>query len=163
MLKPPRDPDEELSTPASVLQWAIYGGSLFLVTLAALLFGPGELNGEEPSVPMTMAFVVMSFGSILSGLALRRDPESGLTEPVLRALRTLSIPVLITIAAVELNVMQRMLSTTSLSGGQWLACIALSLVVLVVIELSKVPRRRALDEERLAPDRAVNPQRALAH
>ncbi len=32
---------------------------------------------------MTMAFVVMALGTVLSGLVLRRAPEPGLAEPVL--------------------------------------------------------------------------------
>ena len=139
------------------------GGVLFLVTLAALLLGPGELSGEEPSVPMTMAFVVMAFGTILSGLVLRRSPESGLTEPVLGALKTLSIPAVITIVAVEWTFMQKLLATTSLTGGQWVASLALALVVPVVIELTKIPRRRALARpQSIDPARAVSPDRARA-
>ena len=144
MTRPPRDPNLKLANPVSVRQWAFYGGALFLVTLVALLLGPGELMGEEPSVPMTMAFVVMALGTVLSGLVLRRAPESGLAEPVLGALKTLSIPILITIVAVEWTFMQKLLLTTSLTGGQWVACIALALVVPITIELSKIPRRRHL-------------------
>jgi Ca2+-transporting ATPase len=132
------------------------------MTLVALLFGPGELAGEEPSVPMTMAFVVMSFGTIVSGLALRRDPESGLADPILGAVKTLTIPVLITIVAVEWTFMQRLLATTSLTGGQWVACIGLALVVLAVIELTKIRRRRALATSQVIdPRHAVTPDRAV--
>ena len=133
------------------------------MTLAALLLGPGELMGEEPSVPMTMAFVVMAFGTILSGLVLRRDPGSGLAAPVLGAVKTLSIPVLITIVAVEWTFMQNLLATTSLTGGQWVASLALALVVPAVIELTKIPRRRALARpETIDPAHAVSPDRAMA-
>ena len=163
MQRPPRDPNLKLANPASVRAWALYGGALFLVTLAALLLGPGELNGEEPSVPMTMAFVVMSFGTILSGLVLRRDPDSGLAAPLLGAVKILSIPVLITIVAVEWTFMQKLLATTSLTGGQWVSCLALSLVVPIVIELSKIPRRtRLVAPAPVDPEHAVNPGRAIA-
>jgi Ca2+-transporting ATPase len=162
MRKPPRDPRMKLANPVSVREWIIYGAALFLMTLVALLFGPGELAGEEPSVPMTMAFVVMSFGTIVSGLALRRDPESGLADPILGAVKTLTIPVLITIVAVEWTFMQRLLATTSLTGGQWVACIGLALVVLAVIELTKIRRRRALATPQVIdPRHAVTPDRAV--
>ena len=162
MSRPPRDPDVGLSNPTAIRQWTVYGGTLFVVTLIALLQGPGDLMGDQASVPMTMAFVVMAFGTILSGLVLRRDPESGLAAPILDALKILSIPVLITIAAVELAFMQRLLSTTPLSGGQWVACVALALVVPIVIELSKILRRRRLASH--APvdvAHAVSPARGL--
>ena len=57
---------------------------------------------------MTMAFVVMAFGTIFSGLVMRRDPESGLAPPILRAVGILAIPALITVLAVELPGMQRL-------------------------------------------------------
>jgi P-type Ca2+ transporter type 2C len=167
MLRPPRDPRLKLANPVSVREWIIYGGALFLVTLTALVLGPGDLMGEQASVPMTMAFVVMSFGTILSGLVLRRSPESGLAAPLLGAVKTLSIPVLITIVAVEWTFMQRLLATTSLTGGQWLACLALALVVPAVIELTKVRGRRRLAVERarrgVDPVAAVTPARAISH
>ncbi len=162
MSRPPRDPDVGLSNPMAIRQWVIYGGTLFLVTFIALRLGPGELMGDQASVPMTMAFVVMAFGTILSGLVLRREPESGLAAPILDALKILSIPVLITVAAVELAFMQRLLSTMSLTGGQWVACIALSLVVPIVIELSKgLRRRRAASQAPVDVAHAVSPARAL--
>ena len=164
MTKPPRDPNLKLANPVAVRQWAFYGAVLFLVTLAALLFGPGELAGDQASVPMTMGFVVMAFGTILSGLVLRRSPEPGLAEPVLGALKTLSIPILITIVAVEWTFMQNLLLTTSLTGGQWAACIGLALLVPITIELSKIPRRRHLPTPPpVDPAHAVNPARAIPH
>jgi Ca2+-transporting ATPase len=144
MSRPPRDPNLKLANPGTLRQWVLYGGALFLATLTALVGGPGELNGEEPSTPMTMAFVVMALGTVLSGLSLRRDPDSGLAPPLLEAVRTLSIPVLITVVAVEWTFMQRMLATQSLTGSQWLASVLLALATPIVIELDKVLRRRRL-------------------
>lgn len=111
------------------------------------------MSPTAPSVPLTMAFVVLSFSSIFGSLAKRRDPESGLRAPILGALKILSIPVLTTVAAVELGFLQNLLLTTSLSGGQWLACLGLGLVVPLVVELDKAIRRhRAAGRE---PARAV--------
>jgi len=112
---------------------------------------------------MTMAFVVMALGTVLSGLVLRRAPESGLAEPLLPALKVLSIPILITIVAVEWTFMQELLLTTSLTGGQWVACIALALVSPITIELSKIPNRRHLPApEPIDAAHTVSPARALA-
>ena len=112
---------------------------------------------------MTMAFVVMAFGTLFSGLAIRRDPASGLTPPILEALQIMSIPALLTVLAVELTFMQGFLSTRSLTGGQWVASIALAAVMLAVIEGEKAVRRRRMRVPESSPvERAVAPARAIS-
>ena len=144
MTRPPRDPALTIAHRGAVLEWLAYGLVLFLVTLVPLLAGLDELSESEPSVPMTMAFVVLSFGTIGSGLVMRRDPDSGLERPVLDAVQVLAIPVVLTVLFVELGFMQRLLMTTSLHTGEWLACAGLGLVLPVVVEVKKwVVRRRA--------------------
>ena len=164
MSKPPRDPNLTISNPRAVIQWVGYGGTLFLMALIALLFGPGEQSTDEPNTPMTMAFVVMALGTILSGLAMRRDPESGLTAPILSALKVLSIPIVITVFAVEWTFMQEILMTTPLTGGQWLACIGLAVVVPIVVEVSKWIRRSqgqsGAPGQVLDVEQVVDPERA---
>ena len=164
MSKPPRDPNLTISNPRAIIQWVGYGGTLFLMALIALLFGPGEQSTDEPNTPMTMAFVVMALGTILSGLAMRRDPESGLTAPILSALKVLSIPIVITVFAVEWTFMQEILMTTPLTGGQWLACIGLAVVVPIVVEVSKWIRRSqgqsGAPGQVLDVEQVVDPERA---
>jgi Ca2+-transporting ATPase len=160
MNKPPRDPNVTISSRGAMAKWALYGGTLFLMTMIALLFGPGELSPTEASTPMTMAFVVMGLGTVFSGLVMRRDPESGLTAPILGALKILVIPLLIIVAAVEIGFMQRILTTTSLTGGEWLVCIGLALVLPIVVEVHKVIRRRRIAARELDPQEAVSPKRA---
>ena len=164
MNKPPRDPKLPIANRRAVVQWFFYGTLQFAVTLVALLFAPGEMSSTEANVPMTMAFVVLSLASVFAGLVMRRDPESGLSAPVLGALKILSIPAIITVLAVELGFLQAFLMTTSLTGGQWLACLGLAVIVPVVVELEKIVRRRrkaGRAEPIPAPD-AVLPQRARA-
>ncbi|GAB2655681.1 cation-transporting P-type ATPase [Prescottella soli] len=142
MDKPPRDPAVPIANRRSIGQWLAYGVLQFVVALAAMLTAPGEMSSTEANVPMTMTFVVLSFGSILGGLVMRRDPESGLAPPILGAVRILSIAAVITVFAVEIGFLQDLLLTTSLTGPQWLACIGWSLIVPVVIEAEKALRRR---------------------
>ncbi|WP_430331241.1 cation-translocating P-type ATPase [Rhodococcus sp. ACT016] len=142
MEKPPRDPRRPIANPRSIGQWLAYGVLQFVVALAAMLTAPGDMSPTEPNVPMTMTFVVLSFGSILGGLVMRRDPDSGLAPPIVGAVRILSIAVVITVFAVEIGFLQELLMTTSLTGGQWLACIGWSLIVPVVVEAEKALRRR---------------------
>ncbi|MCG2624895.1 cation-transporting P-type ATPase [Arthrobacter sp. I2-34] len=141
MSRPPRDTSQPITNGGAVTQWLVYGVVGFAVTLAALLLAPGPMSATEPNVPLTMAFVVLALSSIFGALAKRRDPESGLSAPIISALKILSIPVLFTVAAVEIGFLQNLLLTTSLSGGQWLACIGLALIVPIVVELDKAIRR----------------------
>ena len=141
MSRPPRDPGVTISNPGAVLQWILFGGTIFAVTLAALLLAPGEMSVESANVPMTMAFVTAALGSLLGGIAMRRDPGSGLLPPVLGAVRWISIPLFITFLAVEGEFMNRILMTTPLTGNQWLGAIALALIVPAVVELDKLRRR----------------------
>ena len=159
MTKPPRDPRVTISNPRAIAVWVLYGAAGCLVTLAALLLAPGEMSSTSANVPITMAFVVMALGSVLGGMAMRRDPRSGFTAPIIDALKWLAIPVALTVACVELGFLQRLLMTTSLSGGQWLACIGLSLIVLLVVEVDKAIRRRATRRAALAAVAADVPQR----
>jgi Ca2+-transporting ATPase len=91
-----------------------------------------------------MTFVVAAFGAILGGLAMRRDPESGLTAPILAAVKWLAIPAALTVAAVEIGFLQRLVGTVSLSGSEWLISIGLALVVPLFVEVEKWIRRRRI-------------------
>jgi Ca2+-transporting ATPase len=90
---------------------------------------------------VTMTFVVAAFGAIFGGLAMRRDPESGLVAPILAAVKWLSIPLVLTIAAVEIGFLQNLVGTVSLSGNEWLIAIGLALVVPLFVEVEKAFRR----------------------
>ncbi|WP_020104928.1 cation-translocating P-type ATPase [Nocardia sp. 348MFTsu5.1] len=142
MDKPPRDPKMPIANRPSFIQWLWYGILQFAVTLAAMLLAPGEMSSTEANVPMTTAFVVLSIGSIFAGLVMRRDPESGLVAPVLGALKILSVPIVVTVFAVQAGVLQDLLMTTSLTGAQWLACIGWALIIPIVVEVEKAIRRR---------------------
>ncbi|TDN87529.1 cation-transporting P-type ATPase [Microbacterium sp. BK668] len=144
MQKPPRDPKKTIANRKAVVLWFVYGGLIFLTSLIPLLIYPDQLSSTAPNVPVTMTFVIAAFGSILGGVAIRRDPESGLTPPILKAVKWLSIPIVITVAAVEIGFLQRLIGTTSLDGDQWLICVGLALIVPVFVEVEKWVRRRRL-------------------
>lgn len=162
MNKPPRDPHTPIANRKAFVQWLAYGILQFAVALAAMLLAPGEMSTTEASVPMTTTFVVLSFGSILAGLVMRRDPESGLTAPILGALKILSVPVVVTVFAVEIGFLQDLVMTTSLTGAQWLACLGWSLIIPVAVEAEKALRRRRHPRPitPISAAAAVDPQRA---
>lgn len=144
MLKPPRDPKKTIANGGAITLWFVYGSVLFLMTLLPLLMFADQASPSEPNVPVTMTFVVAAFGAIFGGLAMRRDPETGLAAPILTAIKWLAIPLAITVAAVEIGFLQRLVGTVSLSGSEWLICIGLALVVPVFVEVEKWIRRGRL-------------------
>ena len=110
---------------------------------------------------MTMTFVVMGLGTVFNALTNRRDPASGLTPPILKALAIALIPVTLLVLATQVGFLQRSLLTQPLTGLQWLACIGLALLLPLVIEGSKwIRRRRSTQPEPIDPPRAVAPARA---
>jgi Ca2+-transporting ATPase len=168
MDRPPRDPTLTITNRKAVSHWILYGSALFLATLVPLVAGPDDLSTDVASASMTMAFVVMALGTVLSGLVMRRDPESGLEPPILNAAAILLIPTALTVLATELVFMQRLLTTQALTGPQWVAAIGLATVAPAVVEIEKAIRRwrrPAPDPYRIeaavSPTRAI-PQRAAA-
>jgi Ca2+-transporting ATPase len=141
---PPRDPSHKLTNSAEVVRWLLYGGTLFFVTMVPLMWGPDEPTATAPSAAMTMAFIVMGFGTLLSGLALRRDPESGLLPPIFNALSILSISAVLLVLTTVWAPLQRMLMTQPLTGEQWLGALGLAVIVMLVIEAEKWIRRRRI-------------------
>ncbi len=161
MQRPPRDPKVPITNRTAIVRWVMYGAVLFLVSLVPLIAGPDKPATDHATASMTMSFAVLGLGTILSGLVMRRDPTSGLSEPVLYAVKILAIPAVLTVLATELAVMQRILMTESLTGLQWLACVGLALLVPIVVELDKwVRRRRAPAAAPIEPTQALEPARA---
>ena len=157
----PRDPKVGISNGYAVRRWILYGLVLCISSGIPLVFGPDTPAADRPTASMTMAFVVMGLGSVLSGLVMRREPESGLAAPLLTAVKVLSAPVILVVLATELDFLQGWLTTQSLSGPQWLACLGLALLLPLVAELDKVVKRhRAATQPALDPKAAVSPARA---
>ena len=92
MDRPPRDPRIPITNRAAVTRWVLYGAVLFLAGLVPLVAGPDDPQIDQPSASMTMTFVVIGLGTVFSGLVMRRDPTSGLTPPLLGAVKVLVVP-----------------------------------------------------------------------
>jgi len=109
------------------------------------------------------AGVVMGLGTVFNALVNRRDPTSGLSAPVVKALAIGLVPAAMVFLATELPRLQHALLTTSLTGGQWLTCILLAALLPLTVEVGKlVRRRRAGTPAPVTPEVAVTPLRARA-
>lgn len=161
MARRPRDPAVGITNRSAVARWAAYGAALFVAGLVPLVAGPDEPATEVPTAAMTMTFVVVGLGTVVSGLVMRREPASGLAAPVLPVVKVLAIPLALIVAATELEFAQRWLQTQALTGQQWLTCVGLALLVGVVVEVDKAVRRRRLPRPGSTdPARVVAPARA---
>jgi Ca2+-transporting ATPase len=141
MSRPPRNPRVPITNRAAITFWIVYALVLFVAAMVPLVLGPDEPSADSASASMTMAFIVMGLGTVLNALTNRRDPTSGLTAPVLKALAISMVPVAMLYLATELPGLQRALLTVPLSGSEWLACIGLAMLLPVVIESAKWVRR----------------------
>ena len=77
---------------------------------------------------MTMAFAIVSFSAVNIGLIMRRERQAPWASPVFPFLGWIILGWILTWAAVELGMLQRLLDTTSLSGREWVVVLALSLI-----------------------------------
>jgi Ca2+-transporting ATPase len=162
MHRPPRDPKVPITNRTSVLTWIVYAGVLFLAALAPLVAGPDEPSTQQPSVSLTMTFVVMGLGTAMNAIVNRRDPGSGLEPPLVKAMVIAAVPVLMMFLATQLPTLQQALLTTSLSPQQWLVCLLLAAALPIVVEISKAVRRHRSATASAPGDvgRAVAPERA---
>jgi Ca2+-transporting ATPase len=74
---------------------------------------------------MTMAFAIVSLSAVNLGLVMRREREPAWSGPLFPHLGWIILGWILTWAAVELGMHQRLLYTTSPTGGQWLAVLGL--------------------------------------
>ena len=94
---------------------------------------------------MTMAFAVVALSAVNNGLVMRREREPWWSAPIFPYLGWIILGWILTWAAVELNMLQRLLDTVSLTGAQWVLVIALSLVAPAFTAIDKAIQLRRLN------------------
>ncbi len=146
MHRPPRPPGTRIVTRPQAIRWFVTGFVIAVSALAVLEWGPGAPSTEHATTSMTMAFAIVALSAINVGILMRREREAPWTSPIFPFFTWIIVGWLLTWAAVELTMLQRLLDTTSLSSGEWLTVMALSLLapaVLVVDRLiSRIGRQR---------------------
>ena len=142
MQRPPRKPGTKIVNRPQVIRWFISGFVIAVTALCVLAFGPGKPSTTHASVSMTMAFAIVSFSAVNVGLVLRRERQAPWSSPVFPFLGWIILGWILTWAAVGLNMLQRLLDTTSLSGGQWGTVLLLSLIAPAVVGIDKAVQLR---------------------
>jgi Ca2+-transporting ATPase len=162
MRRPPRDPKLTITNRGAVAMWLLYAAVLFVAALIPLVAGPDDPQTDVASASLTMTFAVMGLGTIFNALTNRRDPATGLTPPILKALGVSLVPLVLIVLGTELPGLQHGLLTTSLTGRQWMACLGLAALLPLTVEVAKWVRRReaAAAPQPLDTAAAVSPARA---
>ena len=137
MQRPPRRPGTKIVTRPQVIRWFLTGFVVAATALAVLEWGPGKPSTTHASVNMTMAFAIVSFSAVNIGLVMRRERQAPWSSPVFPYLGWIILGWILTWAAVELGMLQRLLDTTSLSGREWVVVLALSLIAPAVVAVDK--------------------------
>jgi Ca2+-transporting ATPase len=143
MQRPPRKPGTKIVTRPWVIRWFIFGFVVAATALSVLEWGPGKPSTTHASVNMTMAFAIVSLSAVNIGLVMRRERQAPWSSPVFPYLGWIILGWVFTWAAVELNMLQRLLDTTSLSGRQWVVVLALSLIAPAVVAVDKLIQLRS--------------------
>ena len=137
MQQPPRKPGTRIVNGAQIVRWLISGLLVSVSALAVLEFGPDEPSPEVASVSMTMAFALVAMSAVNLGVVMRRQREAPWSSPMFPYFGWLIAGWALTWAAVELPMLQRLLDTVSLSGGEWLVVLGLSLLTPAYVGVDK--------------------------
>ena len=141
MDKPPRP----LAEPVlSRLQWG-YDILLGLLTATATLWILDVFEDREsPIVAASMAVAAFSLMNVALAIGARSATQTALDRDTITGRRQLmlyGLALLFTLLSTELGILQRILDTTSLTGGQWLVCLVLAVALLLISELVKLVLR----------------------
>ena len=147
MRRPPRTPGTRIVNTPQILRWVLSGFVVAVAAIGILQFGPDEPSTKTGSASMTMAFAVVALSAVNLGLVMRREREPVWSAPVFPYLGWIILGWVLTWAAVELSMLQRLLDTVSLTGNEWLVVLGLSLLMpgLVLVDKTLQLRRQRRD------------------
>ena len=144
MQLPPRRPGTRIVNTPQVMRWAISGLLVAVSAIAVLEWGPDEPSATAGSISMTMAFAVVALSAVNLGVVMRRERQAPWSRPMFPYFGWLIAGWTLTWAAVELDMLQRLLDTVSLSGSQWLVVLGLSLITPAFVGIDKAIQLRRL-------------------
>ncbi len=160
MQRPPREPGTKIVNRPQIIRWFVTGFVVAATALAVLEWGPGNPSTTHASASMTMAFAIVSLSAVNIGLIMRRERQAPWSWPVFPFLGWIILGWILTWAAVQLNMLQSLLDTQSLTGRQWLVVLALSLLAPAVVGVDKaiqLSRQRKARPSQRMPGPAGNP------
>jgi Ca2+-transporting ATPase len=155
MNRPPRPTSERILTRQRLIRILLAGAVMTAGTLAVLLWAPGpEPELGTPTTAGTMAFVTFVFFQIFNLLNVRHDTRSVFHRETLHNpsafVATAAVIVLLALT-VEMDVVHNFATTTDLTSGQWLICVATGSAILWAGEIVKIVLRARTRARRPAP------------
>ncbi len=133
--------------PRPISQPVLSGSQWVRIGFIGILMAAGTLIVEAVAGPVgaavaaTMAFVVFSLFVVTSGLSCHSETQTAFNRNILHDKNQVllnGLALLFIFLPTELGFLQRGLGLTSLDGNQWLLCIGLSFVLLIVYEVLKI-------------------------
>jgi Ca2+-transporting ATPase len=131
---PPRRMDEPVLDRAQWIRIIVTGAILAAATLLILDWADTEIGATTAATMALTAFGLMEIGV---GLGARSELGTVFDRDVVggrRQLMLFGLSFLLIVLASELGVLQRLLDTTPLTGGQWLVCLAAAGALVLIDE-----------------------------
>jgi Ca2+-transporting ATPase len=155
MRRRPRPARERILTRPRLVRILLASSVMAAGTLIVLTTAPGpEPQLGVATVAGTMAFVTFVFFQVFNLLNVRNDLRSVFSRETLEnrsAFVATAAVIVLLVLIVEMDVAHGFMTTTDLTSGQWLACVAIGSAVLWAGELVKVVLR-ARDRRRQRDD-----------
>jgi Ca2+-transporting ATPase len=126
-------------------QWVRAVALGILISIATLWVRDAFEGWKGAAVATTMAVTVFSLMNVALGMCARSQTRTIFSRDIISDRRQLTLyggTIIAIVLATSLNVLNKILDTTSLTGGQWLVCLGLAGGLIVVEEIIKFFLRR---------------------
>lgn len=155
MKQKPRDSRKSIFADGFAASMIFYGGLVGAITLAAYWLGEYVLS--DPNIAdgtaNTMAFATLVFGELTRAFAVRSETRSIFSIGVFSNSamnKAFVVSLAMQLAVLFIPFLQEIFKVQSLTGTEWIIVIALSLVPLIVSEITKAFRRQGNTTEDVA-------------
>jgi Ca2+-transporting ATPase len=157
MERKPRPIDEPI-LDRPTLAWLSFAGIVLGGSALGVIWWADDAHGL--SVARTMGMTTFAIGNVFFSLTVKDELQSIFSLDTFadrRLLTASGMSALAILFGAELGIFQRILGTVSLSGGEWLTCILAAFSIVIVSEIRKFLRRRALSaaEKKEIPEAAA--------
>jgi P-type Ca2+ transporter type 2C len=162
MERPPRATEEPILPRRRLAQLAVMGLIMAVGTLGVIHWAP---RSDGDVVARTMGVTTFALFNLFFSLETADERRSIFGSLILEnatLLKTTGLTVLAIVVATELRLFQAILSTTSLSLGQWGICLGVAFSIVVVAEAWKLVLRRRPEKQpqpASTPELQTSPQR----